>query len=372
MSWILLSLAITYLLLIAGIAHLWFYKKPFSLVKTGDKNPFISVVIPARNEEKRLPRLLQSITDQTLNNNAYEVIVVDDHSTDNTAKLVNEFPGVRCISLEDKPGSNNKKRAIQMAVEASRGKIILTTDADCVWPEHLLITVQAYFREQKCDVLCGPVSVVSTTQQSLLQKFEEIDMAGMMLVTSAGIESRSFYLGNGAFLAYRRSAYLEADPFRDNWQEASGDDVFLTAAMARAGKKIDFLKAKNTIVHTRTNHNMKDFIHQRLRWSRKNKKLAQSPGLSVVMGIPFIFCLCLVSFTLIGPLFPQLWPSILVAWGVKIAADLFLFLTMRSFFDLKVKVWEAILLSPVHCLYIAAFGLAGLLPFPYEWKSVRA
>jgi len=371
MSWILLSLAVTYLLLLAGIAHLWFHKKPFSPVAANAGNPFISIVIPARNEEEELPRLLESIKGQQLSDNSYEIIVVDDHSTDRTAELARGFPKLKCISLTGTPGKNNKKRCIQAAIEASRGEIVLTTDADCIWPDHLITTVKSYFREQSCDVLCGPVSVASDQHPSFLHKFEQIDMAGMMLVTLAGIESHSFYLGNGAFLAYKKSGFLEVDPFRDNWQEASGDDVFLTKAMAKAGKKVDFLKARDLIVQTHPNGSWQDFIQQRLRWSQKNKKLARSPGLSVAMGIPFVFCLCLILFSLLGPFFPQLWPSILIAWGAKVAADLLLFLTMRSFFSLKIKLWEAILLSPLHCLYIAAFGFAGLFHFSYEWKSVK-
>lgn len=372
MVWILVFLACSYLFLIAAISHLWFHKKQYTpLDKTVD-GPFFSVIVPARNEEKGLPRLLQSIADQEMSTNNYDVIVVDDHSTDRTAEIAKQFPGVRCLSLNENPGKNNKKRAIQAAVEASRGTVILTTDADCVWPKHLLSTVRAYFEERPCDVLCGPVSIVSSTQQTLLQKFEQIDMAGMMLVTSAGIDSRSYYLGNGAFLAYKKTAYLEVEPFHDNWEEASGDDVFLTKAMAEAGKKVDFLKSKDLIVQTRANASWSEFIQQRLRWSQKNKKLGQSPGLALAMGIPFLFCLLLVLTTLFLPVYPQIWLFILVAWLIKLAADLLLFLTMRHFFKMKVSIVEALLLSPLHCLYIAAFGLAGLFHLSYEWKSVKA
>ena len=372
MVWLLVSLACSYLLLIAGISHLWFHKKKFTRAEKTDGSCTITVVVPARNEEKTLPGLLQSIADQELSTNDYEVIVVDDHSSDRTAEIAKQFPGIRCLSLKNNPGKNNKKRAIEAAVEASRGTIILTTDADCVWPKHLLSTVRAYFEEQPCDVLCGPVSVVSTTQQTLLQKFEQIDMAGMMLVTSAGIDSRSYYLGNGAFLAYKKTAYLEVEPFHDNWEEASGDDVFLTKAMAEAGKKVDFLKSKDLIVQTKGNASWSDFIQQRLRWSQKNKKLGQSPGLALAMGIPFLFSLLLVLTILFLPVYPQIWHFILVAWLIKITADLLLFLTIRHFFKMKVSIVEALFLSPLHCLYIAIFGLAGLFHFSYAWKSVKA
>ncbi len=372
MLWLLICLAASYFILIAGIAHLWFHKKPFTPTERGTKSPTISVVIPARNEEKELPLLLQSISRQELPNNSYEVIVIDDHSTDGTAKLALEFPNVQCISLTENPETNNKKQAIQTAIEASRGDIILTTDADCIWPRHLLTTVQAYFQEQTCDVLCGPVSVASNSHQSLLLKFEQIDMAGMMLVTSAGIDSHSFSLGNGAFLAYRKSAFLELNPFGDNMQEASGDDVFLTKAMSKAGKKVEFLKSPDLFVQTRANASWQDFINQRLRWSQKNKKLGQSPGLALAMGIPFLFCLLLAVSTLALPFYPEFWPFVLIAWGIKMVADLLLFLTMRSFFQLKVGIWETLLLSTLHTLYIAVFGLAGLFNLSYEWKSVKA
>ena len=116
------------------------YKKP------DDQNPglqprvFITVVIPARNEEKKIGACLDSMKAQTYPTHLFEVIVADDFSTDNTTGIVASFPGgnTRCIQLKDfiKEGSINsyKKKAIELAIDEAKGDLIVTTDADCIVP----------------------------------------------------------------------------------------------------------------------------------------------------------------------------------------------------------------------------------------------
>ncbi|MBL0146917.1 MAG: glycosyltransferase [Chitinophagaceae bacterium] len=109
----------------------------------------LSIIIPARNEEEHIAACIQSIINQSYPKNLYEVIVVDDHSTDSTAKIVQGFnqPNIKCISLQYFIGNETnsyKKKGIEVGIAQSNGKLIITTDADCVAPENWLQTIAAF------------------------------------------------------------------------------------------------------------------------------------------------------------------------------------------------------------------------------------
>ena len=114
-------------------------------VAAGDENkapepvalPKVSVIVAARNEEKSITTLLESLTQQDYPQELLEVVIVNDNSTDRTPIVVSEFissrkgqPGAR-IRLIYNPFSG-KKRAVRYGIEKSTGEIILTTDADCI------------------------------------------------------------------------------------------------------------------------------------------------------------------------------------------------------------------------------------------------
>ncbi|MEI9943927.1 MAG: glycosyltransferase [Chitinophagaceae bacterium] len=91
----------------------------------------ISVIIPARNEEENIGKLLNALNEQTYPKESFEIIVVDDHSEDGTTNIVSTFPRVKLISLKDDNINSYKKKAIETGIAAATGELIVTTDADC-------------------------------------------------------------------------------------------------------------------------------------------------------------------------------------------------------------------------------------------------
>ena len=126
---------------------LLYYRRAWETLR--DQNPVsgirypstrITIIIPARNEEDNITDCLVSVCNQSFPKQLFEVLVVDDHSTDRTAELVKAFPSdnVKLISLKDHitgPELNSyKKKAIEIAIQHSTGELIVTTDADCTVP----------------------------------------------------------------------------------------------------------------------------------------------------------------------------------------------------------------------------------------------
>lgn len=123
-------------------------------IQTINSNPlFISVVVPAYNEEDYLPRCLAALQAQDYPQEAYEIIVVNNASTDRTAEIAAQFR-VRIVSEPHKGVS----RARQRGAEAARGEIIAGMDADSTPPPHWLVAIDRLFREDpRLGGVTGPV-----------------------------------------------------------------------------------------------------------------------------------------------------------------------------------------------------------------------
>src|SRR5689334_11565825 len=93
-----------------------------------------SIIIPARNEEKNIAQLLQALEKQTYPPRLFEIIVINDHSTDKTVEIVQQFPRVLLSDLENEVHAGYKKKSIEQGVTMATGRLIITTDADCIPP----------------------------------------------------------------------------------------------------------------------------------------------------------------------------------------------------------------------------------------------
>ena len=125
----------------------------------------ISIIIPARNEELNIADCLNSIVNQSYPKHLFEVLVVDDHSTDKTAEIIASYrhQNIQLISLKDFVAPNEinsyKKKAIEIAIRQSTGELIITTDADCIAPPNWLQTIAAFYHEQKPAFIVMPVAI---------------------------------------------------------------------------------------------------------------------------------------------------------------------------------------------------------------------
>ncbi len=125
---------------------------------------FVSVIIPFRNESENILKSLTSIVAQDYPPKKYEVIYVNDSSTDNSyEKLLNTTipDNVRVISLPDfSLDKAFKKKAVSYGIEQSRGEIIVTTDADCIHDSSWLTKLLSDF-DDNTGFISGPVSFFS-------------------------------------------------------------------------------------------------------------------------------------------------------------------------------------------------------------------
>jgi cellulose synthase/poly-beta-1,6-N-acetylglucosamine synthase-like glycosyltransferase len=228
----------------------------------------VSVVVVAKDEERWLPELLDSLSAQTLQ--GFEVILVDDRSTDATGQIMERFrlklgSRVKVLRNEREPGIRNPKQfALDLAAQAASGEVLVFTDADCVvpalWAEGLL----AYFAEPRVGAVFGQISLHSSGR--FLERFQAYDQPLIHQWNSgtAGLGMPGSAFGNN--LACRRVVLEEAGGFL-GLGETLTEDAALVSAAAKRGWRVRVATDPSTRIVTRPQPTWRSFLNQHLRWN---------------------------------------------------------------------------------------------------------
>ncbi|MCF8279513.1 MAG: glycosyltransferase [Bacteroidales bacterium] len=333
----------------------------------------ISVIIPARNEAANLPDCLASIAKQTYPTSLFEVILLDDHSEDETFLLAQNFaqnhPNVRVVSLADF-NVTSKKKAIETGITLATGELIVCTDADCLLPPDWLWHMAAFFEEKQAKFIAAPVNFHQ--EENWLQRFQSLDFLGMMGVTGAGFQSGSGLLCNGANLAYPKAVFQQVGGFEGISGLASGDDMLLLHKVAKQYPSgVFFLKNRAATVLTTAQPDLRSFISQRLRWASKSRNYSDW-RVTLRLGVVFLLCwaivLNLVSTGWLG------WPAALLAVGLFLAKTVvdFRFLgELCRYFGRQDLMRHYLLSQLLHIAYILGIGTLTNVVRRYEWKGRR-
>ena len=283
-------LVIDYVVFIYKISTDWEKKNEAEILVTNNL-PFLSIVIAARNEELRITKCLENITANDYPIDKYEIIVIDDHSEDETYSLLNtsNIPNLRIFPLENfliegERIISYKKKALELGVKMAYGDYILFTDADVIVPKTWIGTMLLYITQYQKKIVTGPIQYES--DGSFLQDFQALDVAGTMVWTASGIWSQKTYLANGANMIVEKSAYFE---FYDQagQNQVSGDDVFLIQSIALENPNdVDFIKSRRVLVTTFPETSWKNLLGQRLRWASKTNSY---PNGAIKRRVIFLF-----------------------------------------------------------------------------------
>ncbi|GHE38123.1 glycosyl transferase [Sphingobacterium griseoflavum] len=330
----------------------------------------VSVLIAARNEEENIARTLDCMVSQDFPKEYMEIIIVDDHSTDATADIVHAYRdrGVKLIRLQEGDTLNSyKKLAISRAIAAATGEIIVTTDADCRMGVHWLSTVIAYFERTNAMMLSSPV--VYSEEKSYFEKLQTLEFLYLIGLGAAGIGNGKPTTCNGANLAYRRDVFYAMGGFSGIDDLASGDDeLFLHKVAERHADKIRFCKSTDVVVYTDAKPTLAGFISQRRRWASKSTKYRDKRV--VLLGVSvWLFNLALLASAIHFFLdLPNLHVLFLVAFGLKVIAELAFIYPLCAFARRRTLLFSLPFLSFVHSLYLIYIGIAGNVG-KYNWKD---
>lgn len=348
----------------------------------------ISIIIPARNEEDNITSCLDSLSNQSYPKDLFEVLVVDDHSTDKTAEMVLQHPAgnIKLILLKDHvtPGALNsfKKKAIEIAIQQSTGKLIVTTDADCIVPQNWLQTIAAFYEQYKPQFIAAPVAI--DCGMSFIEIFQALDFMALQGITGAAVYKKVHSMCNGANLAYTKKAFEEVGGFTGIDNIASGDDMLLMHKIfKRYPDKTFFLKSKEVIVQTVAVKTIGEFFNQRIRWASKadsydDKRIFWALLLVYLFNLSLVFLPVWALFNNAGfniHLYPvsifltitELWVIMLV---FKIIIELVFLFPVAAFFGKRKLLWLFPFMQPFHIIYTVIAGWLGRFG-RYKWKERR-
>jgi len=358
-----------------------FYLGLFKIKKVKTKKQFfVSVIVPARNEEKSIGRCLGSLIAQNYPKDKYEIIVVNDASTDRTKEIVEAYqhkPGgtnLMIITLDESRARTTayKKFAISRGIDQSKGDIILTTDADCVQPRGWIQEMVNRF-EENVGFVSGPV--VYANEKTLFHKLQSLEFLGLITVGAGAIGNGQPVICNGANVAYRKNVFYKVGGFRGVDGLASGDDELLMQKIALQKKwKVVFALSEATIVKTRPLDTLKQFLNQRKRWASKGVHYQSKSLVAMLVGIYLYFLLLFISLPIAilsnESLRDGIFSALLFSLCIKTTVN---FLTLQKGCRLfhKKELLKYFPLSELfHIPYIVYAGLAGFMG-RFEWKGRR-
>lgn len=278
----------------------------------------MSVIVPARNEETCLGACLESLVAQT--GVPFEIIVVDDHSTDRTREIAQSFPGVRVIEAGPLPeGWTGKNNAVTAGAGQARGQWLLFTDADTQHLPGSLARALAEAKAREVDLLSySPEQMVESFWEKAVMPVIFAELASAYRPSEVSDPKSSAAAANGQYVLIKRVTY---DAIGGHAAIASSflEDVALALAVKQSGKRI-FFRYGGDQVRTRM---YRSFDQLREGWTKNLALLFPSPGrLALLRTLEFFLIVLSVAISLWN-IVRDLWQPAaacgllaLVLWGI--------------------------------------------------------
>lgn len=234
------------------------YESP--ILDKNKKLPKVSIVISAYNEEKKIADSIISLKSLDYPKELYEVIILNDGSTDKTREVVKKYADGKHIIFVDNEKNKGKAACLNQGISLAAGEFVVCMDADSVVPEDILRKTIPYFDNQGVGAVT--VSVEVKNANNFLQKIIQIEyILGLSLFLRIFSSFNCVHVTPGPFSIYRKSVLKEIKGFDEN---NITEDLEIAYRIHKAGYKIT--NCMNTCVRTITPHNFTGLFRQRRRW----------------------------------------------------------------------------------------------------------
>lgn len=367
--WFMAFVAFLVVLVIQLFYYLGLYIR-FAFPRKKKGNPVqepVSVIICARNEADNLDAYLPSILTQDYPE--YEVIVVNDCSTDDTDMVIKKYmelyPHLRSSQIkEDKKFAHGKKLAVTIGIKAARHDLLLFTDGDCRPESNQWIRRMASHFSGKVSIVLGYGGYFA--QPGILNKYVRYDTLVIALQYFSYALFGLPYMGVGRNLAYRRSLFYSGKGFSSHFHLASGDDdLFVNEHAAKTNTAIECSPESHTRTAPKESYNKWFFQKKRHFSTNRLYKPVHKLLLSLEPASRLFFYAGLILLLFI----PDFRPLVLGAFGIRLIIQLIVI--KKTMIHLNEK--NLLLISSLFDL-LSLFINFGLLlssrirPSNYQWK----
>lgn len=230
------------------------------------KQPMITIMIPAHNEEVMIEETITYLFEE-LNYHNYEVLVMNDGSTDKTgeiiARLQEKYPRLRTVEILKNKG---KAHAFNIGMYFAKGEYILSNDADTIpEPDALMKYMNFFMRDRDMNTSAVTANMDVQNRSTLLGKSQTVEFSSIVGVIkrSQTAINDSMYAYSGANTLYKKDFLIDVGGFRQN---RATEDISIAWDHQMLGAVPRF--APNVIFHMNVPETIKDLYHQRKRWAQ--------------------------------------------------------------------------------------------------------
>lgn len=342
------------------------YKTPYTLGPS-QKIPFVSIIVAARNEANCIKTLLDCLVNQNYPDKLLEILVIDDHSTDETSTIAASYQRVNVIELSSAGKRFGKKTALREGVRQSSGQVLLFTDADCVIGPNWVGSMVECLQNEKANLVCGAVELEGNT--CLFSRLQQLEFVSLMATTIGSIALGYPLMANGANIAVTRAAWDAAERKAQGRQHASGDDMFLMLSIRKlfGRNSVVFNANRSALVRTPIKPTLAAFFQQRARWVSKSGQYSQ-PWVVITGGTIALFNAMIMCCLGIGVFMPKLLVCSFVLLGLKLFVDFSIMMLAAFRFRKSSLMYYYPLLQLVYPAYVLisfAWGRLNML----HWKG---
>ncbi len=359
-----------YILLIVDLVRGFNRLPEFFPEKTTSQNSF-TIIVPFRNEAKNLPTLLNSFSRLNYPLNQFEILMVNDDSSDDFQFIIDQFiienAGVQIEVIKNKrKTSSPKKDAIESAILKAQFDWIISTDADCEAPANWLNNLDAFLQKNNVKMIVAPVAY--SIENKFLDHFQNLDFLSLQGTTMGSFGINRPFMCNGANLCYAKQVFTTVNGFEGNDHIASGDDIFLMEKFLKVfPNEVMYLKNFGSIVNTKPQPDLRSLFHQRIRWAAKmgstKKMLGKTTGLIVFIGNLYLIILFILA--LIEKIS---WQHIGLFYLVKLNIDFILLFKTASFFKQQDSMRSYLISSFIYPFFSVYIAFASFFK-GYQWKG---
>lgn len=338
------------------------------VIDTGIQITDISIIVPIRNEEVNIVTLLKHLCQQDYPEKHFEIILINDHSTDASIEEIEKHgvsPLIKTLELDKK--LHGKKNAIIHGIKHASGKLIVTIDADCHPTKQWLRTIAAYYDNGRYKMLAAPLAIENP--KGITAKFQALEFLSLIASGAGAIGIQMPIMCNGANLAYEKIAFEEVEGFKGNEHIPGGDDVFLMEKFSRhfGRKSIAFVKDRKAIVYTQSSEGPLAFFRQRIRWVAKSPAYRDSYIIGTAITV-LLFNLLLLTSLVLGIFYHEILYAFLAALIFKCIIDFPIMWKVSSFAKQQGLMAFYLPFQLIYFVFISVAGIMGNL-LNYSWKE---
>jgi cellulose synthase/poly-beta-1,6-N-acetylglucosamine synthase-like glycosyltransferase len=280
-------------------------KKREASEASGERLPTFSIIVPVKNEERVVERLLKTLLSLNYPPQKKQIIVVDDGSRDKTAELCAKYAmeHPNQVKLLRKPTSNGKAGALNFGLKRAQGEIVVTFDADNVAELDVLSKAVKYFKDPSISAVQGRVCSINA-DENMLTKFISYEEAVRYEGYIRGKDTLGLFVDlSGTCQFIRRNVLEEVG----GWDEDSlSEDMEMSFRLAHKDHKIKYAPEIRSWEEKPTK--VTRLMRQRARWYRGSMEVALRYGrllrkldrrrldAELTAVGPYMLILCLLSY----------------------------------------------------------------------------